>query len=177
VRRLVTFHDLRERDLKSAATTRQMMVTKPPTMKLRMSAIPWKMRPLRRALSPMPDDGVADDANVRRRKLATADDAPSKPPKISGEKQGGHRNRGGQAVGDLHGVLSGFANGQRAPFKALPQCLTFEQLRDDVRRAVMLPDVVNSVNVRVIQRGSGAGFVLKNASGAQDRRPGQWATL
>ena len=69
--------------------------------------------------------------------------------------------RGGQAVRDLHGVVERLAHRQGAAAQALAQRLAFEQLRDDVGRAVVHADVVHREDVRVIQRRGGSRFLLE----------------
>ena len=47
--------------------------------------------------------------------------------------------RGRQAAGDLYGVLDGLPDRQRAGCQPVAERLAFEQLRDDERRAVLVP--------------------------------------
>ena len=59
--------------------------------------------------------------------------------------------RGGQALSNLKGVFDRFARRQRAT-QLLAQGLAFEQLRDEVGRAVVDARVVNHEDVRMIER-------------------------
>jgi hypothetical protein len=43
----------------------------------------------------------------------------------------------------------------------MPEVFSFEQLADDVRRAVMGADIVNGNDVGVIELACGAGFLLE----------------
>ena len=73
-------------------------------------------------------------------------------------------------AGELHRVLDRLADGSRAVAsgaalvagrKPFAQRLALEQLRDDERRAVVLADVVDGQNVRMVQRGGGARLLLE----------------
>ena len=80
--------------------------------------------------------------------------------------------RGGEAAGDLDGVVDGLARRQRRGADARAQRLAFEQLRDDVGRAVVAADVVDGEDVRMIERAGRACFLLEpaqpSASAAND---------
>ena len=77
--------------------------------------------------------------------------------------------RGGQAMRDLNGVLDRLASGQRAGIETLTQRGAFEQLRDDVGRALMLTDIVDRQNVRMIQRRRRARLSLEPLEVVRDR--------
>ncbi len=70
--------------------------------------------------------------------------------------------RGRQAAGDLHRVLDGLPDGQRAGAKAVAERLAFEQLRDNERRAVLGADVMDREDVRVVERRGGLGFLRES---------------
>jgi len=53
--------------------------------------------------------------------------------------------------------------GERAASQNGAQTLTFEQLRNDVRRAVLLADVMNRENIRVVKSGDRTRFLLEAA--------------
>src|SRR5262249_34942661 len=57
----------------------------------------------------------------------------------------------GQAVRDAEGVLDGFALWRCAVSQALPQGFAFEQLRNDVGRAVLRAHVVDGEDIGVVQ--------------------------
>ena len=61
----------------------------------------------------------------------------------------------------LHGVVDRRAHRDRTVVQAFAQCLAVEQLRHDVGRAVVHTDVVDGEDVRVIERGGGARFLLE----------------
>ena len=68
---------------------------------------------------------------------------------------------GGQAPGHLQGVVGRLADGKGSDLQTLPQRLAFEQLRDEVGRALVVPDVVDGEDVRVVEEAGGAGLVLE----------------
>jgi predicted nuclease with RNAse H fold len=69
--------------------------------------------------------------------------------------------RGGEAVRELDRVLRRLAHGERAARHPRAQRLALEQLRDDVRRAVVRAEVVDRGDVRVIQPASGLRLLLE----------------
>ena len=80
--------------------------------------------------------------------------------------------RGGKPAGELHRVRESLADKKPracrvrnrplvAGRKPVAQRLALEQLRDDVRRAVVLADVVDIQNVRMVQRGRRARLLLE----------------
>ena len=83
--------------------------------------------------------------------------------------------RGREAVGDLHGVVDGLAHRQRARAEPIAQRLALEQLRDDVRRAVLLADVVDGEDVRMIERGGRLRLLLEAAEAIGVRGEGRGA--
>ena len=64
---------------------------------------------------------------------------------------------------------------QRAARENVAQALAFEQLRNHEGRAVMLPDIVNTENVGMIERSDGASLLLETpqAVGIGGERGGQ----
>ena len=58
--------------------------------------------------------------------------------------------------GDLQGNVDGLADGQRAPADQVGERPAVEELHRDERPALVLADLVNRADVRVIQRGSGS---------------------
>ena len=69
--------------------------------------------------------------------------------------------RGSQALSDCDAAVDRLARGNRAVLERLAQRHPFEQLGDDERRAVVLTEVVHGEDVRVIERGGGAGFLFE----------------
>ena len=59
---------------------------------------------------------------------------------------------------DLRGVVHGLAHRKRTVLHALTQRLALEQLRHDVRRSGVVPDVEDRQNIRVVQGRRGASF-------------------
>jgi hypothetical protein len=49
----------------------------------------------------------------------------------------------------------------------LPERLAFEQLHDDIALPLVVADVVKGADVRVVQRGCGAGLPLEAVSGVR----------
>ena len=76
---------------------------------------------------------------------------------------------------DLAGVVDGLAMRQRRCADARAQRLALEQLRDDVRRALVAADVVDGEDVGVIERAGGARLLLEAAQavGVGRERRGQ----
>src|SRR6185503_12816209 len=68
---------------------------------------------------------------------------------------------GGQTAGDLLRVIEAAAYRERAIIQLRAQFTAYEELRDDVRRAFVMTDVVDRQNVRMIQGGSCARFLLE----------------
>ncbi len=66
--------------------------------------------------------------------------------------------RGGYAVGHLTGELDRLAHGQRAAIEPGAQRLALHQFGDDVGASVVFSDVINSHDVRMIQRAQRAGL-------------------
>jgi len=64
-------------------------------------------------------------------------------------------------VGNLNGVTQKLIDRQRAAGQPLRQRLTLQVLHPQEIDAVILTDVVESADMRMIQRGDGAGFALK----------------
>ena len=70
--------------------------------------------------------------------------------------------RSGETRRDLRGELERVGDGER-PRETLAQRFAFEELGDEVRRAVVGADVEDREKVRMIQRAGGAGFLLEAA--------------
>ena len=79
-----------------------------------------------------------------------------------------------QAIGHLQRVVERFPDRQLTVDERSPQRLTVEQLGDDVR-PIGGADFVNGEDVRMIQRGDRAGFLLEatEAIGVGGERRGQ----
>ena len=62
--------------------------------------------------------------------------------------------RRGQTLRDLAPIVDGFTDRQpgASPVEHLPQRLSFDQLGDEKRGAVVLPDVVDREEIRMIER-------------------------
>ncbi len=72
--------------------------------------------------------------------------------------------RRGEAAGDLRGVVDAPRAAENAPAGELgAQRLALEQLLDDVGRAVVLADVVDRGDVRVVQDAGGLRLLLEAA--------------
>ena len=61
-----------------------------------------------------------------------------------------------QAVRDLHGVLDRLAHWKGTIGQSLAQRFSLEQLRHDVRRSGVVPDVEDRQDIRVVEGGSRA---------------------
>ena len=70
---------------------------------------------------------------------------------------------GREALGDLQGVVDRLASRQRAAVDLVAQRLAFEQLRDDVGRAVLRADVVDGEDVRMVERARGPRLLVETA--------------
>ena len=79
-----------------------------------------------------------------------------------------------QSATNLDGVLDNFLGRQRALGGRAAQRLAFQELRDDVRLAVVCAKVVHGDDVGVVQRGGRTGFLLESAEpigvGTEDQR-------
>ena len=72
--------------------------------------------------------------------------------------------RGRHALGDLDAEFDRLANRQRGGVQARTQALAIEQLRDDVGRPVVMTDVVDREDVRVVERGGRSASSSKRRS-------------
>ena len=74
----------------------------------------------------------------------------------------------------LHTDFHHVAHRQSALPQAVPQCLTLDELGDDVRTAIDLAEIVHDDDVRVVQTRRGPGFLMKppqpTAVGCEVRR-------
>ena len=75
-----------------------------------------------------------------------------------------------EALRDLQRVADRPARREGPAGEPLAQRLAFEQLRDDVGRAVVRADVVDRQDVRVVQRRRRLRLLLESARGARGRR-------
>ncbi len=71
--------------------------------------------------------------------------------------------RGGEAVDDLEGVVDRLARRELAAGEDGAEGLAFEELLDDVGRAVVLADVVDGGDVGVVEDAGGFGLLLEAA--------------
>ncbi len=71
---------------------------------------------------------------------------------------------GGERVGDLGTDLEQPLGGERLAGELLLQGLALHQLHDQKGRALVLADVVQRADVRMVQSGSGARFALEAGS-------------
>ena len=69
--------------------------------------------------------------------------------------------RGGEAVGDLHGVVERLAHRQASFAQSVAKRGAFEQLGDDERRAVVRSKVEDDQQVGMIERAGGARLLLE----------------
>ena len=67
------------------------------------------------------------------------------------------RQRTGELDTDVHDV----AHRQRAPLQTVPQRLTLDELRDEVRTVLDLAEIVDDDDMGVVQAGRGSGFLMK----------------
>ncbi len=67
----------------------------------------------------------------------------------------------GQGAGDLNAVLQGLLEGQRALGETRGEGFAFQALHDQEVDAVLMSDVVEDTDVRMIQAGDGARFALE----------------
>ena len=76
------------------------------------------------------------------------------------DDQGSVRRR--QTLCGLQRVVAGFAGGNGAFVQPLAECLALQQFRNDVGALALEANVENSQNIRVIERGGGASFLLES---------------
>ena len=69
--------------------------------------------------------------------------------------------RGGEPVATAIAVFDGFTGDQRAVAEQVAKRLALQEFADDVGRAFVRADVVDRKDVRMVQRCSGAGFLLE----------------
>ena len=69
--------------------------------------------------------------------------------------------RGGQRVRDLRADLQRFVDLQRAALEARRQGLAVQELHDEIVGGAFPADVVQRADVRVVERGDGAGLALE----------------
>ena len=67
-----------------------------------------------------------------------------------------------QSVGNLNGVAQNLIQRQRAYSQPLSQRLPFQVLHHQEVNAILLSDVIERADVRMIQTGDGAGFSLES---------------
>ena len=68
---------------------------------------------------------------------------------------------GGQAAGDLNGVVDGLPGSQRAGVEPLAQRFALEQFDHDERRALVGPEIVDRDQIRVVQHPRRPGLLLE----------------
>jgi hypothetical protein len=66
-----------------------------------------------------------------------------------------------QSVRDLHSIFDRLALRQRPPVQHIAQTLALQQLGNQKRRAAVLPNVEQSQNIGMVQRGNGPRLLLK----------------
>ena len=66
-----------------------------------------------------------------------------------------------EATRHLEGDLDGLAQRQGSPLQPLAQALAVQELRDEVGRPVVRPDVVHDDDVRVVQQALGPGLLFE----------------
>ena len=76
--------------------------------------------------------------------------------------------RRGESLRDLDGVVDRLADRERPGEQARPQRLALEQLRDDVRRVVVRPEVVDRRDVGVVEDARPPALPARNASAGPD---------
>src|SRR5437660_8297552 len=69
--------------------------------------------------------------------------------------------RRGQPTDDLLRIVDHLAQRELTLIQTITQLFTFEQFRDDVRRAFVSTDVKDTENVRMIESAGGLRFLLK----------------
>ncbi len=69
--------------------------------------------------------------------------------------------RGGERVTDLNGEIESLLQRDRAFTQAVGKSFAFEVLHDQVGSAVVLADVVEVTDVRMVEGGDGAGFAFE----------------
>src|SRR5690349_6544109 len=82
-----------------------------------------------------------------------------------------------QAQGDLGGVVNRLPERQRTGAQAVAQALAFQQLADDIGRAIGLPQVINRKDVGMVERGRGARLLLEAAQALGVSRELRWQYL
>ena len=73
--------------------------------------------------------------------------------------------RGFQSIGNLNSNLQKLRNLDGFPRDTPLECLAFEQLHGDKRAAFKFLDVINSADVRMVQRGRGARLAAEAFNG------------
>jgi hypothetical protein len=68
---------------------------------------------------------------------------------------------GRKTMRDLNSVLHGFANRKGPATQSLAQRFPFQQFGNDIGRRLVLAEVVHGQDIRMIQRGGGACFLLE----------------
>src|SRR5215469_3092141 len=72
---------------------------------------------------------------------------------------------GVEAVGDFDGMVEKLVGFKRAAFDAMLQRFAFEKFHHDEKPAVVLVNLVNRADTRVIESGRGASFALEALDG------------
>src|SRR5215471_14221798 len=70
--------------------------------------------------------------------------------------------RCGQRIGDLNGVVYGRRRIERTLFQYLRERRTLDVFHDEIERRIVLTDVIEAANVRMIQRGNCARFQFES---------------
>ena len=66
-----------------------------------------------------------------------------------------------QRIGDLPGVLQCIVHTKRAHRDAIVECLALDVLHHQEVRAVLVADIVQGADVRMVQTGNGLGFTTE----------------
>ena len=85
--------------------------------------------------------------------------------------------RGRKPLRDRDGIGDRLAHRNAARLQSLAQRLSLEQLRDDERRIPVDANVVDGEDVRMVQSGGGAGFLLEAMKTIGVGREGGWQNL
>jgi hypothetical protein len=75
----------------------------------------------------------------------------------------------GEGVGDLNAEVEDFFNRERLALNAVLERLAFEQLHGDEGATVVLVNIVDGADVRVIEGRGGAGFAAEALDGLEMR--------
>jgi hypothetical protein len=75
------------------------------------------------------------------------------------------------SMGDLHAVVDRFSHRQWTALELLAQCLTHQQLRNQIGCALIETKAINRQNIGMVERGGGLRFLLEPSHPIRILRP------